>query len=243
MVGAVVIIVLVQLGEKSVQEKAEQAENSAATTQPTPQGATSGLVQIAIRGGKPLYIGTPKDVKVDGPVEQPRKADEPRRPFLAPPGTVNLAAKRPVTSSEVEPIIGSLELVTDGDKEGTGDSYVELGPGSQWVQIDLGTASQIWGIALWHYHGDPRVYKDVVVQVSDDANFINGVMTVYNNDHDGSSGFGVGKALMYFESHEGKLIETNGQVKGRYVRLYSRGSTAGDENRYIEVEVYGIAGK
>ncbi|MGE5611572.1 MAG: discoidin domain-containing protein, partial [Bacillota bacterium] len=223
-------------------EKTEQGGTPLPATQPTTQPA-SGLVQISIPAGKPLYIGTPKDVKVDGPLEKPRKEGEPRRPFLAPPGTVNLAAKRPVTSSEAEPIIGSLDFVTDGDKEGTEGSYVELGPNSQWVQIDLGKPCEIWGIAVWHYHADPRVYKDVVVQLSDDPNFITGVTTAYNNDHDNSSGFGLGKAPMYFESHEGKLIETNGQTKGRYVRLYSRGSTAGDENRYIEVEVYGIPAK
>jgi hypothetical protein len=31
-------------------------------------------------------------------------------------------------------------------------------------------------------------------------------------------------------------------TKGRYVRLYSNGSTANEMNHYIEVEVYGKAG-
>jgi hypothetical protein len=37
----------------------------------------------------------------------------------------------------MEPIIGEVEQVTDGDKEGRDGSYVEFGPGKQYVQIDL----------------------------------------------------------------------------------------------------------
>ena len=37
---------------------------------------------------------------------------------------------------------------------------------------------------------------------------------------------------------EGRLIDCKG-VTGRYIRLYSNGSTAGDMNHYVEVEVYG----
>ena len=44
----------------------------------------------------------------------------------------------------------------------------------------------------------------------------------------------------WIETHNGKIMPTGG-VKGRYVRLYSRGSTSGDENLYTEVEVYGRA--
>ena len=37
---------------------------------------------------------------------------------------------------------------------------------------------------------------------------------------------------------EGKLIDAKG-VKGRYVRLYSKGNTTNKLNHYIEVEVFG----
>ena len=53
-------------------------------------------------------------------------------------GLENVALNKPVTSSEEEIIIGTLGQVTDGDKECQEESYVALGPGPQWVQIDLG---------------------------------------------------------------------------------------------------------
>jgi hypothetical protein len=83
-----------------------------------------------------------------------------------------------------------------------------------------------------------RVYHDVVVRVADDPDFIENVRTVFNNDHDNSSGLGVGNDKEYWETYEGKLIDAQGVV-ARYVRLYSKGNTADDQNHYTEVEVYG----
>ena len=96
---------------------------------------------------------------------------------------------------------------------------------------------------MWHYHGEARVYHDVVVQVADDPDFIENVKTVFNNDFDNSSGLGVGQQLEYIDDHRGKLIDTRNKkgepVAARYVRLYSRGNTSTDLNHYVEVEVYG----
>jgi len=202
--------------------------------------APPGLTEVPFKPARQLIVGTPKDIKIEGPLEP---YIDKRPPFYAPPGVVNLAAKRPVTSSDKEPIIGSLDLITDGDREGVEGSWVELGPGLQWVQVDLGKTEQLWDILLWHFHAGPRVYKDVIVQVSDAPNFATGVTTVFNNDHDNSAKMGIGKDKMYIESHVGKLIEIKGQAKGRYVRCYSKGNTSDDQNHYIEVEVYGLPGK
>ena len=94
---------------------------------------------------------------------------------------------------------------------------------------------------MWHYHKQPRVYFDVVVQVSNDKDFISDVKTVFNNDIDNSAGLGIGKDMHYTETSEGKLIDllSQGSPKGRYVRLYSNGNTSNDLNHYIEVDVYG----
>jgi hypothetical protein len=139
-----------------------------------------------------------------------------------------------------------LVLVTDGDKEGSDGSFVELGPEKQWVQIDLGAPATIYALAVWHYHSEGRVYHDVIVQVADDADFVKGVKTVFNNDFDNSSGLGVGKDLEYIEDYRGKLIDARNKqgqpVKGRYVRLYSKGNTSNDMNHYVEVEVFGKNG-
>jgi hypothetical protein len=91
---------------------------------------------------------------------------------------------------------------------------------------------------IWHYHSQSRAYLDVVVQVSDDPKFEKGVTTLFNADYRNELGLGAGKDLAYKETNEGKLIDAKG-VKGRYVRLYSKGNTTNKLNHYIEVEVFG----
>ena len=201
---------------------------------------TEGTAVVQIKLPKPAYTGTPKNIPPGTTAEKP--TGKPRAPWSAPAGVKNLALNRPVTASDKDPIIGKLEQVTDGDKEGSDGSWVELGPGLQWVQIDLGKTADIYGILLWHQHGDPRIYRDVVVQVADDPDFIEHVRTVFNNDQDNSAGLGLGKDNEYFEMAEGKLIEVKG-LKARYVRCYSKGSTSDEQNHYIEIEVHGKAGK
>ena len=167
---------------------------------------------------------------------------KPRDPFLAPAGTVNVALNKPVTSSDDMPVIGELEMITDGDKEATDGSYVELGPFVQHVTIDLKAVHTIYAILLWHYHKQPVAYNDVVVRISDDPAFKTGVQTVFNNDHDNSSKLGAGKDKNYIETAEGRLIDAKG-VQGRYVRCYSNGNSHSDLNHYIEVEVYALPAK
>ncbi len=171
-----------------------------------------------------MFVGTPTNIAVPN-LEKP--LGRPRPPFLAPEGTRNVALKRPVTSSDEQPIIGELSLITDGDKEAAEGSFVELGPKLQYVTIDLKGRHTIYAIVVWHYHKQPVVYHDVIVQVADDPDFISNVQTVFNNDIDNSSGRGVGKDMSYVETAEGKLIDAKG-VQGRYVRLYSRGNTTND---------------
>jgi len=182
-----------------------------------------------------MFIGTPADVRMPN-LERPRRGARP--PFLVPVGTTNVAAGRPVSASDSEPSMGSLDRITDGDKAATDGSVVELGPGVQHVTIDLRDRYEIHAVVVWHYHLRPHVYLDVVVQVCDDPQFADGVKTVFNNDIDNSARLGRGADLHYVETNEGKLVDTQG-IRGRYVRLYSNGHAGGDLNHYIEVEVYG----
>ena len=184
---------------------------------------------------KPLFVGTPVPINV--PNLEPKLTGK-RPDFMVPAGTVNLASKKKVTASDSEPVVGTLDLVTDGDKEGDEGSWVELAPGKQWVQIDLEKPSEIYAVLVWHFHSQERVYRDVVVQVSDDPKFEKGVTTIFNADAANELGLGAGKDLAYIETYEGKLIDAKG-VKGRYVRLYSKGNTTNKLNHYIEVEVFG----
>jgi hypothetical protein len=184
---------------------------------------------------KPLFVGTPVPIKVPN-LEAPLTGKRPD--FMVPAGTVNLAKGKKVTASDSEPVVGTLDLVTDGDKEGDEGSWVELGPGKQWVQIDLEKESDIYAVLVWHFHSQARVYFDVVVQISDDPKFEKGVTTIFNADANNELGLGAGKDQPYIETYQGKLIDA-GDVKGRYVRLYSKGNTTNKLNHYIEVEVFG----
>ena len=196
------------------------------------------MVPHEIELPKPMFVGTPQDTRVPN-LEKP--LDKPRPPFLAPVGTTNVALGKPVASSDEEPIIGEIEMITDGDKEAADGSFVELGPFRQDVTIDLEAMHEIYAIVMWHYHKQARVYYDVVVQVADDPDFITNVRTLFNNDIDNSAGLGVGEDMHYTETNEGKLIYAKG-IKARYVRLYSNGNTSdglNGLNHYIEVAVYG----
>jgi len=184
---------------------------------------------------KPLFVGTPVAIKV--PNLEPKLAGK-RPDFMVPAGTVNLAKGKKVSASDNDPVVGTLDLVTDGDKEGDEGSWVELGPGKQWVQIDLEKDADISAVIVWHFHSQERVYFDVVVQVSDDKDFAKDVTTIFNADTANELGLGVGTDRPYIESYEGKLIDAKG-IKGRYVRLYSKGNTTNKLNHYIEVEVFG----
>ena len=195
--------------------------------------------ELKLKLPKPMFIGTPTNIKSPNLEAITGKS---RGPFMVPKGTKLLSLKRPVTSSDRQPVIGELEMITDGEKEGGDGYFVELGPGKQWVQVDLGASYALHAILAWHYHSQARVYRDVIVQVSDDKDFLKGVTTVFNNDHDNSSGLGIGKDKEYIEVAEGKLVDPKG-VKGRYVRLYSNGNTTNDLNHYVEVEVYGTLAK
>src|SRR6476661_4438947 len=64
---------------------------------------------------KPMFVGTPVPAKLPN-LEPPREGKRPD--FMVPTGTTNLAAGRKVTSSDSEPVIGTLDLITDGDKDG-----------------------------------------------------------------------------------------------------------------------------
>ncbi len=200
-----------------------------------PAGAAN-LVPIEIELPRAVFEGTPEHLQSDN-LEPTPEGDRP--PLLAPVGTVNLALRKAVVASDEAPIIGEIEMATDGDKRHGDGSFVELGPGLQHVQVDLEAEHDIRAVALWHYHATARIYHDVVIRASNDPDFLTDVTTLFNNDHDNSSGLGIGKDYEYVDDNKGKLVDARG-VKARYVRLYSNGSTGNEMNHYTEVEVYGL---
>jgi hypothetical protein len=147
---------------------AAQPETKAAPQKPAElpaaQKPAAGMEPINITLPKPVFIGTPEKIANITNLEKP--LGRPRDPFYAPKGTTNVALHKPVTGSDEQPIIGELSMITDGDKEAADGSYVELGPGKQYITIDLGAPCNIYAVIIWHYHKQARVYKDVVVQVA-----------------------------------------------------------------------------
>jgi hypothetical protein len=184
-------------------------------------------VQLQTELPNALFVGTPVPINV--PNLEPKTTKMPD--FLVPAGTTNLARGKKVTASDAEPVVGTLDLITDGDKEGDEGSWVEFSPGKQWVQVDLEKSAEIYAVIVWHFHSQERVYRDVVVQISDDPKFEKDVTTIYDNSANG-------KDHPYIETKFGKLVDAKG-TKGRYVRLYSNGNTTNKMNHYIEVEVFG----
>jgi hypothetical protein len=189
----------------------------------------------------PVFVGTPP-VSVPGltdPLGNPI-AEQPPRLTLRLPADArsNVALGKRVSASDALPIEGELGDITDGVR--SSEAIVTLESGMQWVQLDLDARHEIYGIALWHDYSTPAVYFDVVVEVSDDPDFEEGVSTVFNNSRDGvpSENIGKGSDLPYLETNYGCVLETSG-VKGRYVRLYSNGCSQDIVNRYTEVEIYG----
>ena len=190
---------------------------------------------------KAAFVGTPTNSVIGPNVEKP--LGHPRPVPNVPKGTVNLALHKKVISSAT-PFEGhgTLDMITDGDKEAKEGTAVELKAKVQWIQIDLGESAPLSYILMWHYHESAVVFHCVVAQVSNDPKFIDGVTTLFNNDIENKAGLGIGKDREYFETNEGKLIDARG-IKARYVRLYSRGSTYDPLNRYTEVEVFGVPSK
>ena len=192
---------------------------------------------------KPLFQGTPKNIKPSPTLE--KYNEKPRPPFYVPEGTTNLALRKPVTSSD---IAADHRRTDDGHRRRQGRDRWQLRRTRPRPAVGPDRprdAAEIYAIVVWHYHAEGRVYHDVVVQVADDPDFIENVNTVFNNDFDNSSGLGLGKHLEYIDDYRGKLVDVRDgkgrPARGRYVRLYSKGNTSNDLNHYVEVEVYGKA--
>src|SRR5579862_6593778 len=73
------------------------------------------LVPLKIKLPAPAFVGTPSDTPVGTTVEKPTGI--PRPLLMVPPGVVNLALKKPVTTSDTNQVPENLVKITDGDKE------------------------------------------------------------------------------------------------------------------------------
>lgn len=202
--------------------------------------AAEEKVPLMIKLPSPAFKGTPKDIQLSSYVEP--LSDKPRPPMMVPPGLKNIAPSAKITCSDKNATADTLAKIVDGDKEASEQSIIYLRKGTQWIQMDFGSPQQIFAAVIWHAHNSAKVYHDVIVQIADDQDFLQNVKTIFNNDQDNTSGLGVGTDREFFETHEGKLIDTKG-VTARYMRFYSKGSTESALNEYTEIEVYGRPAK
>jgi len=178
--------------------------------------------------------GTPKSIPAGSTVDISAK---PEPPLLIPKDAVNVAPGKKITCSDKNLSAGDLAKLTDGDKEAEEGSIMLLHKGLQWVQFDLGAPQEMYAIVVWHAFDTPKIYRSVIVQVADDADFTENARTLFNNDRENGSGLGIGADRQYFESNRGKIINVKG-ARARFVRLYSNGNSESRLNEYTEVEIY-----
>src|SRR5687767_11514619 len=145
--------------------------------------AEGDLVPLAMNLPRPVFSGTPRRFQIPASARlDPRERakyprgelvyacmDPPPARLLVPKGTALLSKGKAVRLSDDDPIIGEASMVADGHAGACDGNWVELPPGTQWVQVDLGAAAEVWAVAAWHDYLAPRVYRDVVIQLADDA--------------------------------------------------------------------------
>jgi hypothetical protein len=192
------------------------------------------LVPLKLKLPSPVDAGTPKNIPAGSTVDLNAK---PPPPLLVPKEAVNVAPGKKITCSDKNVTAADLAKLTDGDKEAEESSILLLRKGLQWVQFDLGRTHEIYAIVVWHAFDTHKIYRSVIAQVADDADFTENVRALFNNDRENSSGLGLGADRQYFESNQGKIIDAKG-ARARYVRLYSNGNSDGKLNEYTEVEIY-----
>src|SRR5437660_3257494 len=154
------------------------------------RAADGDLVPLTLKLPAEAFKGTPKDIKTNSYTEP--YPDKPRPPMMVPSGLKNLAKDAKLSSSDKNATQEMLGKIVDGDKEASDQSIIFLRKGTQYVQMDLGTPSELFAIVVWHAHNAQKVYRAVIVQVANDPDFSADVRTLFNNDHLNSSGLGIG---------------------------------------------------
>ena len=161
-----------------------------------------GKEELKLQLPKPMFVGTPRNINSPNLEKVTGKS---RGPFFVPTGTTLLSLNKPVTSSDTQPVIGERGLPHGRREVGRRRLLRRARPRQAVGRRSTSERPHLLNAVLvWHYHAQARVYRDVVVQVSDDKDFVTGVTTVFNNDHDNSSGLGIGKDKEYIETDRGQ---------------------------------------
>ena len=128
----------------------------------------------------------------------------------------------------------------DGNINSRYPNFVNIGAGLKSIVIKLDDDYMVDGLTVWRYNlGDPRSYRDVVYQLSTQADFSSDVTTVFNNDGNNSAQQETGTDVEFQETSDGHEVFFP-PVRARYLRLWSNGNSVNTSNHYTEVEVYGM---
>ena len=126
--------------------------------------AAEKKVELKIEYPEKLVKGTEVPKSIPN-LEESRPKDQAPKLLMVPEGCKNLSEDKTVSSSDEDPSAGDLDMITDGDADGS--EYVQIKKGLQWVQIDLEKSHMLYGAHVWHYHSQPRVYNDIIIQISE----------------------------------------------------------------------------
>lgn len=202
----------------------------------------AGEVKLEPELPRPLSTGSaspPPGVKWDGPEsfsDLRKRVDNVR----IAEGCRLLSLNCPVKVSDKAPL-GDPAVITDGIRVSEQANMLDLAPGRQWVVIDLGARREIHCLWLWMNYLIPWVAcENIIVLVTDNPDEpgnANGTY-VFNNDRDGSEGFGKGTDPEWAETNYGRPI-TFPPLKARYVKVWMNGRNVDGLNILTEIAVYG----
>ena len=142
--------------------------------------------------------------------------------YVISDGAQNVALGKPVVftgNTETFQGIANASLVNDGYF----DAYNVFGSTDGqpcFAVIDFEKEYMIDRVVVKAWHD--WAFTDVIVQLSESADFTSGVYTVFNNDTDNSVGVGAGTDGAYIENPSGGHSFTFAPVRARYMRFYNQ---------------------
>ncbi|MCP4450733.1 MAG: hypothetical protein GY809_04680, partial [Planctomycetes bacterium] len=102
------ILISVLMGVTSCKDTSPNQPQDSVTPEAGPEtGSMIKQVPIPLELPKPMFTGTPQNL--NGVPNLKKNRITPRPLFLAPEGTTNVAAGKPVTSSDEAPMIGDVD--------------------------------------------------------------------------------------------------------------------------------------
>lgn len=169
------------------------------------------------------WSATSSTITLTWPQKEAAKDYNVNRCAANPP--VNKALGKPVTASSVTG--GTPSYVTDGDARTNGSTRLLTSGGAnslQHIVIDLGEATYLDRIRVWHYSRDGRTYNGTKTEISEDG--VNWT-TIFDSATEGT----------YQEPIDGKLHVFPRQ-KVRYIRDWAAGNTSNGAAHWSEIEAW-----